>query len=326
MKKALKVFYIIAVNLLLLCLCTTLIEFAAYKKACNIFLNQPHDDNRELHFSYEAKLPNYLEDIKSFFNGEEIFWGRLPDGLEYKDKPPIVVFGCSFAYGYGLNYDQTFSYKLAHLLKRPVYNRAAGSWGPQHMYYQTLQDSFYEDTDNADTYIYIMIEDHLMRQQLERFFVVDEYVYLHYKKQKSNFIMDNYDSKISNFIRGLYIRRIFNQKTATNYKKGNPKELERVNNLSYEYIKASKENNEKRLGKKINFVVIYFEKNDWVIPGKETLTEKLNNAGIQVFSIKELTDENLDSEEYNMKENGHPKEKTWDLLTPLIAEKIGLTN
>ncbi len=313
---------IIIINLIIFCLLFCITELFAYKKACNIFLNQPHDDNRELYFSYASKLPNYLEDIQNFFNGEEIFWGRLPDGTEYSENPAVVIFGCSFAYGYGLDYNQTFSYKLAHLLKRPVYNRAAGSWGPQHMYYQTLQDSFYEQTQNADTYIYMMIEDHLMRQQLERFFVVDEYVYLHYNEKNGAFIQDNYNSKISNALRALYTNRLLNRSQAIKYKKKDEKELKRVNNLTYKYIKASKENIENRLGKKINFVVIYFEKNDWVIPGKETLTEKLNNDGIQVFSIKELTDENLDSEEYNMTENGHPKEKTWDLLTPLIAQKI----
>ena len=318
-----KVLSIIIINIIFFSLFFCLIEFLSFKQSVNIFQNQFHYFDRESYFSYKSLLPNYLKDMKNFFNGEPGF-GRLPDGIQYKDKPSIVVFGCSFASGYKLNYNQTFSYKLSNLLKRTVYNRAFETWGPQHMYYQTQTDYFYNQTPNADTYIYIIIDEHLQREQLERYFITFKYVYLHYNIKNDKFIIDNYRSKISNLFRALYTRRLFNRYIASKYKNNEKKELKRVNDILYRYIKASKENIEKKLGKKVNFVVIYFEKNDWVIPGKDFLTENLEKDGIQVFSIKELqTNVNLDNPTYRMND-GHPTEAVWDILTPLIAKKINL--
>lgn len=326
MKNKREIIYILLANILIIFVLFCIMEFIAYNQALTIFNKKINDKTRSVSFSYSSKLPNYLRNFKKFFNGVNMSYGRLPDGLEYKGKPPIVVFGCSFAYGFFLEPNQTFSYKLAELLKRPVYNRAANAWSTHHMYYQTLQDSFYEDTQNADTYIYIMIENHLSRIHLEHFYIVDEHVYLHYNLKDGKFVMNNYKNKFSNFIRALYTRRYFNHYNSINYKNGNKKKLEKRIDLVHRYIKESKDNIESRLGKKINFIVVYFEKNDWTIPGKEILTKKLNEDGIQAFSTMELTDEDLNAEEYNMIENGHPKEAAWDLLTPLIAKKIGLTN
>lgn len=41
-----------------------------------------------------------------------------------KNKKPVVIFGCSFAYGEYLNDNQTFGYKLSKQTGRTVYNFA----------------------------------------------------------------------------------------------------------------------------------------------------------------------------------------------------------
>ena len=53
---------------------------------------------------------------------------RKPDNENFKN-PPILLFGCSFAYGEYLAQNQTFSYKLSKLLNSPVYNRAIPGFG-----------------------------------------------------------------------------------------------------------------------------------------------------------------------------------------------------
>ena len=329
MNKFFKILLITALNILFIIIIFFIIEFLCYKKAVNTCIDYFHFSDYSPKFSYRTILPKELKSIKNFFDGKDSieYSGRLPDGTEYKNKPGIVVFGCSFAFGYGLKYNQTFSYKLAHLMKRPVYNRAYPSWGPQHMYYQTLTDSFYEQTKNADTYIFIMISDHARRTQLEHFFISEDQAYLHYNLRKNKFIMNNYNSKLSNFFRALYIRKLFKYyKAQEHYYKNNKKETERVTEYVYEYLLQSRNNIENRLGKKINFIVIYFENNDnYVIPGKDIITRILKENGFIVFSIKDLTNKKIDTDEYNL-ENGHPNEKTWDLLTPLIAKKIETIN
>lgn len=49
-----------------------------------------------------------------------------------KNKKPVVIFGCSFAYGEYLKDNQTFGYKLSKQTGRTVYNFAYSGWGPAH--------------------------------------------------------------------------------------------------------------------------------------------------------------------------------------------------
>ena len=80
-------------------------------------------------------------------------------------KPPILLFGCSFAYGTFLKNNQTFSYKLSKLTKRNVYNMALEACGIQYMYYFLSDENFYNDfSSNPPQYvIYLYIPSHLQR-------------------------------------------------------------------------------------------------------------------------------------------------------------------
>ena len=326
MSKFLKIISVILVNVILLCALFFLLDFIVFKYACKDFQRQHPDDNRALHFSYRTDMTSYISDLKHYFNGEGLYLGRLPDGTEYNNKTPVVVFGCSYAYGAYLNSNQTFSYKLAHLLKRPVYNRSAIGWSVQHMLYQTQSDELYNDIPDTDTVIYVMIGDHIRRMQLEHFYIIDNWAYLHYSLKNNRFVLDNYNSKLSNFYRALYIRKLWNHIKAQEYATYNYNKMMKLHSLMFKYIKESKENMEKRLGKKLNFIVIYYEPGNWGIPYKEDLTQMLMADNIKVISTKELTNEDLSLQKYMLKDMCHPSEAAWDLLTPLIAKKLNLTD
>ncbi len=330
-----KKFYIIIFNILILIILFFVFDFIIFKKAEADFHNKFPDDTREIKYSYETKLPYDLYGVDNYFVGdnvnnielpESVYLGRLPDGLEYNDKMPIVLFGCSYAYGQFLEPTQTFSYKLAHLLKRPVHNRAVGGWGIQHMLYQTERDSFYKDIKDTDTVIYIMIRDHYKRMQLEHYFIVVNWVYLNYKLKFGKLMKDNYKNPLSNFYRALYTRKLINHINADRIDKpNNEKEVNKLNKLVAKYFTETKKNIEKRLGKNINFIVVFYELDNCDIPNRESLTELLNKNGIEAFSIRDITNKNMTEDPYIMPD-GHPTEAAWDLLTPLIAERIGLTH
>ena len=75
---------------------------------------------------------------------------RQPEGLNYKNKPPIIIFGCSFAHGtILLNRNQTIGSKLSKITKRPVYNRGIQGGGLADMYWQTTEDDFYKEVPIA---------------------------------------------------------------------------------------------------------------------------------------------------------------------------------
>ncbi|MBQ9246158.1 hypothetical protein IJ182_07825 [bacterium] len=321
MKKIIK---ITLINIVLFCLFFILFDYLTYKKALISFKKVYPNQKVVFKYSLISKKPNIIVYPELFFKGKSKYLGRLPDGLEYKDKKPIIVFGCSYAYGDFLNQNQTFTYKLAHLIKHPVYNRAAVGWSIQHMLFQTETEMLYEDIKDTDNVIFIMISDHMRRLYLEHYYSVDSWEYLHYTIKNNKPVLDNYDNIFVNFLKSIHLRKIYNHNKAAKAAITSQKETYKIHDDISKYIIESRNNIEKHLGKKINFTVIYYEPGEWGIPYKYYLTDILEKEGINVISTKDLTSENLRTEKYFMLDNGHPKETAWDLLTPLIAERLHL--
>lgn len=270
-------------------------------------------------FSYKIKNP-YIHFIylKDYFNGKNNNWfGRKPDGTEYKDAVPVVLFGGSFAYGQYLNYNQTLSYKLSKLLKRPVYNRGIPAGGFQHMYYQTLSDEFYNDVPSSDTVIFVLIDDHYNRMLKNSINIADSYLYLRYSYKNDKLIMHNYNNIFSNFIKSCYTFRLFYYSYIDSMIKNRENE-DKVTDMALAYFTESRKEMEKRFNKKIKFIVLFYT--SWAY--NETLKNKLKNKGFIVLDTKEITNEDLRSSKYLMQDSLHPTEAAWDLLTPLIVKQL----
>lgn len=131
MNRILKIIFINVILLLLILITSEWICFLIIKHKYEPRLKITKAMNKATgRHSLEELKYNYK--LNSFNYENEKIAMRNPEGLNYK-KLPIILFGCSFTYGDGLNNNQTFSYKLSHLAKRPVYNRAECGWGVQHM-------------------------------------------------------------------------------------------------------------------------------------------------------------------------------------------------
>ena len=264
---------------------------------------------------HNLKAMNF-DNEKSYGDGSS---GRKPDGLNFKAQKPIVVFGCSFAYGHYLYQNQTFSYKLANILQKPVYNRAIAGAGPQYAYYQTLTEEFYEEIPKTDTIIFVMIDDHYRRILGEMFSISDQDLNLHYKIINNNLVMDNYKNYLLNYFKHSNTLKFIRHKYK-NYYIENPNNAEKMTNDLMLYFIKTRENIEKKWNNKINFYVIFYEE----IKHQDMLQKKLKENNFKVIKTSQLTNENLSSEEYKMLDNGHPKESAWNLLTPLIAKELNL--
>ncbi len=317
--KLIKFIKIILINIFIFSLLIFISDIFTYKYYANILKNKRNYGIDK--FGYNIRLPIYTNDLKSFFNGRgNIYWGRKPDGLEYKNKIPIVVFGCSFAYGQYLNFNQTFSYKLAHLLKRPVYNRSIVGGGFQHMYFQTVDygnKDYFNDIKDTDIVIYIMINDHYRRTILNYFNIPDKDILLTYSYKNSKFKMN--DNKFFNLLKSSYTFKSLNRIYADNYVL-NPNHAEILTDTAVRYFELTRNELEKHYNKHIKFCIILYE--SWEIPHNKLLTKKLQDKGFIVISTKDLTNEDLNSPKYMLQDNLHPTEAAWDLLTPLIAKKI----
>lgn len=316
------IIFIIVANILILFLIVFISDISIYKYyASNYYKTHPtiYKINQ---FKYMPYLPEYIVDLESYFNGENnIFFGRLPDGTEYKNKVPIVIFGCSYGFGQHLDYKQTLSYKLAHIFQRPVYNRSISGGSFQHMYMQSLSESFYKTIPISDTVIYVMIGDHYRRSKLWYFDVLDIHLYPHFHKNKNRLIMDNPYNPFLNFFKSIYTVKYFNHIYTDRYIK-NHENSEEITNESLLYFIETRKELEKHWNKKIKFIILLYE--DWDIMYKKEFINKLKNNNFIVISTKEITDENLRDEKYQMQENHHPTEKAWDLLIPQIIERLKL--
>ncbi len=311
---------IILINIFIFSLLIFISDIFTYKYYLNILKNDK--SYRIEKFGYNTNLPIYVYNLKDFFNGKDNkYWGRKPDGLEYKNKIPIVVFGCSFAYGQYLNFNQTFSYKLAHLLKRPVYNRAIVGGGFQHMYFQSAdfgRKAFFNDIKDTDTVIYIMIRDHYRRTVLDYFNIPDLGRQLTYSYKNGRFKINN--NKFINLLKSSYTFKSLNRIYADNYVL-NPNHAEILTDTAVRYFELTRNKLEKHYNKHIKFCIILYE--SWEIPHKKLLIKKLQDKGFIVISTNDIFKEDLTLPKY-LADNGHPTEYTWDLLTPKLIKALNL--
>ena len=318
MKTLFKVIFIFLINIIIFALLffiSDVLTYGYYSK--NIQAYQVKNP-----FGYSIEQSCYVTHLDNFFDGSNnTFMGRKPDGLEYKDKMPVIVFGCSFAYGQYLNYNQTFTYKLAHTLKRPVYNRGIVGGSFQHMYFQSADfgnSNLFNVVKDTDTVIYIMITDHYRRTMLHYFNVLDSCRLLNYSYKNHKFKMCN--NKLINYIRSSYTIKNLNHILAEKYSQ-NPRNAEEVTDKALDYFELSRTALEKHYGKKLKFVVIIY--NTWDLPHNKILVEKLKQRNYIVLKVTDLIKEDLNSPELMM-ENLHPSEKAWDLVVSESVKKLNL--
>lgn len=315
MKKILKISIIIFINILILLCLLVLSDYILFR----IVKKDVKEKYGCSKFQYTIKKDDFFEPTKGVFSNlsNNGLYGRLPDGLQYKNKKPIVVFGCSFAHGQFLDYTQTFSYKLSNILKCPVYNRALSGAGFQSMYMQVLSDIFYEEVPDSNTYIYIMIPDHYRRMMGNEFSIFDphSYPYFHYKN--GELVKINTDNCLLNFVRSSYTLRLFRHRFIMHYLK-NSKNAQKLTDFASAYFVQTRNILEKKLNHKINFYVILYGG----VAYQDLLVQKLINNNFKVFCTDDMTDINIWIPPYFSDKTNHPAEESWDLLTPKIAEKI----
>ena len=309
---------ILFINLFSIILSLFIVEIILYENANAIYQNK-FKAKTKLQASYTTE-PSYTYNINDFYSGDsDDISGRKPDGLQY-NTTPITIFGCSYTQGQYLAYNQTFSYKLSEILKRPVYNRAVPAKGLAKMYYQSEHETFYKDVPKSDLVIYIMLDDHYRRMKSNYLDTTQIHRHRTYKKLGNDLIFNDYKNPISCFISSTYISKYITGKWIEHYI-DNPKNADKLTDEALLYFIKTRKNLEKNWGTKVDFVVIYY--NHWLRHG-ELLRTKLEENGFKVINTNQLTNENLFTDKYFSPQTLHPTEEVWNLLTPKIVDFLGL--
>ncbi|MBQ2644942.1 hypothetical protein IJG14_05150 [bacterium] len=324
-KKLIKIFII---NLTIIFTVFVIADYSIYLK-----LKYNYNKEHEKFLTVLPPFPTYIEKYKMGYLASSIqYFKKCGKNLGFRKfnindkfkKSPIIIFGCSYAYGDLLNEYQTINYKLHQLTKRNIFNFGLCACGIQHMLYIINQKFFgFLDNQKPEYAIYIYIPSHLFRLQSKIFpMIQNNGINLQYFLDNGKLKLKNYSNNIlynTFFLRSLYsIIDEINRKNFTQYKY---KSFMLANEIFLE---------SKRLLEQdypgIKFVIINFQTindgPDYELPFFFNVLEK---EGFIVINTEDLIGRKF---EYNTKDMAedccHPSESTWDTLLPLIVKKLKL--
>ena len=301
-KRAVK---IITLNIFLFCLLFVFAEIIAR----NIYF----DKSEKWKNTYELKIyDNYLSFDNSFFveKGQEKFNFRNPSIKKSYGTDSIILAGCSFTYGYGIEHENTFGAMLSDYTNKNIYNMGVNGGSPRDFLYilrnkDILNKHLRFDNkkeDKIDTIIYTYIED-----QRQRLFVD---VYRRSPGFRINAKKELKYYKESNFLINSVLYQLITKYIAYNFipKKVQYSLLNLYMDTIYQEIK-------KQFGDDTKFVLLvyYADDNDWSF---------LEKQGAKVIFLSDLTGKDLSKPEYLIYDKAHPNKKAWDLIIPLLVSKL----
>ncbi len=275
-------------------------------------------ENRKIYYSL------HIDSFDTFYN---VYKKKFIRPVENKNIPanPVIIFGCSFAYGDNLQYNQTFSHKLAKYIKRPIYNRAFGGWSAANMLYQLENDTFIKNiaislpstqTPKYVIYVYCPYQQH--RIYLHVYDPGDDRLSVHYNRKNNSDIL--IQQKLPPFLFSFYtIKKIDNY--IASLKGYNPYFEKSRNYLTILFFKQSL-----NLMKKYwnNNYTQYFILNysDTAQPFLEILQKETDWKIINLYDLKNCNNI-FNNVEFQISEtNTHPNEKAWNIIVPAFANYI----
>lgn len=267
----------------------------------------------DFHKWYERQYKKHFPaDISAFnagvLNHNILF--RAPIIVD-NDKAPLLFIGCSYTWGANLSDKQTFAAKVSEASNRSVYNMGLPGWGVQQAFYM-LQKKMLERLEIQPEYvIYTFIPHHFVRMKVPCSFFENSLIF--YKDVEGKCVLkDDYEllywhSYISRFLS----LQIFDS-TATakmpEYRQFFIKHLLEINKLIKEKSPSS------------TFVVFVYEDDGNFLQIRSELEEN----GIKVIYLSELTQIDIYAKENINDEAGHPSAKVWEEVAPLFVQKLNL--
>lgn len=323
-----KIFKIIVINILFLFLVLGISDYLLYKKVCKeyyeyfpkeVTLQSPPQYLRYYLDNYTSSTLQYLKNK----DNADFFRPIVYDNLTEPHKPPILVFGCSFAFGGELEDNQTFSYKLQKLTNRITYNYAICACGIQHMLYILKNPKLFKRVKEKPEYaIYIYINDHQRRLHGDPWIIENNGIYVQYRLKGEKLQLQN-EILPSFFYRTFIVRKILQIQNEKYY--GKFSEIEQLNN---DYLLALKLFSESKniLSERypgIKFVILKYSNQQYFSPEHPNLWNALEKEGFIIIETKDLIGREFTQED-TVADKFHPNEHAWDLVVPKLVEQLGL--
>lgn len=297
MNKIKKYLKIILINILLTILVVVFFDLILYISV--LAQNKKYEPHNLLRYNFT------INNIQN----EEILPYRTPCGLNY-NKKPILIYGCSYAYGYKLKEEEHIGYLLSKLTKRPVYNFAVIAAGLQHNLYLLQNQQKIEP--EPEYIIYLYIQDHIRRMYMGTN-VINSYKFFEYKNKKGKFQTEkglvNYlkNTVIYQYIVRCFIFHKINDDENFNLLKTYLKEMKQEINIKYPNSKF--------------IFIIYDKKNDIALKLTKEKQKEIQDLGIKVIDLDDIFGDKLYKPEYTISEtDAHPNAKAWKLIAPQLVK------
>lgn len=321
-----KFFKILGINLIIFLILLSISEFAIYQAHKHEIqaVTKMRSKMNKINGVYSSPIANYDIKIKKFSYERDKQLFRKPEGLNYK-KRPIIIFGCSLAYGDGLHSNETISYKLSQLTKRPVYNRAYQGWGMQHVLYQLRRADFYKEVPDAEYIIYVMFDEHLQRLFKYQYPIPYNYILLRYKLENNHF------KEIHPLLKPLWGLYTVNeiQRYIENNIIVSEENLYKNQDYLFRMMKEIKSLSDKHYPNS-KFVILYYRMPSYKMGSenfidKNGLAQRLKNQGFIIIDSNDITPKDiLTNKKYKTIDGWHPSASAWDMLLPKVIKKLNL--
>ena len=297
-----KTFKIISINLLVFVLLFIILECISF-----FILKRQGEDLPVYHY------------IK---NPEIIDKQELLRPIVYGKKGAIAIFGCSFAYGFDLPFEESFSYRLNAVTDKTIINLAFPGEGPAFMY-ELLQDKNTLEILkklNPEIFIYVNIPGHNVRHLNYRAHGYNSSLFaIKYKLEKGK-LVKNQPSPIFYFLHIPYTAIIIEDFISLIQKEDTKrlnKEFTMLISNSYEIIKKKFPNSK--------FVIIYYPDGiestiHDLHPEYIAILESINDD-IQIININEEV-KDLSDKKYWLNDLSHPSSFAWEKITQIIKKKL----
>ncbi len=299
-----KILFIFSINLIAIFLICISMHFYIFYKDTTL----GSDSKPEISYVFQQYISFLVRDISEKDTYHNLIHSEEFRAVENKDskKKPILIFGCSFAWGSDLEENQTISYKLGQATKRPIYNRARMGWSVQHMLYQLQQDEFYKIVPKPEYIIYICIGGHEIRLNTPVSPTFPNCYYIFYKMKNDKLIQKKRTFYSDKFL----FQHFINNK----YPKSNITDM-------LPYFKEAKNIVEKKWGKDVKFVILFYERME-----NEKLLSELKKLGFIMINEDEMPIK-ADNVKYHLSEtDNHPNEKAWDEIVPFLVKRLKLND
>lgn len=226
---------------------------------------------------------------------------------ETNNKPPIVLMGCSFTYGFCLEDEETFNAFLNKITKRKIYNWGIVGASPRETLITLRNKDFVKHIEKPEYVIYTYIPDHRRR------------LYSPYVDLKTNFYKKKNELVEYKQPYILYSSHLMKQ-ILYRYANKKSKSVDSIEFFKL-YIREIVKEIENLYGEETKFVIIVYD-DDGFINWKEIEEISTSKNKIIVLNIKEIVGSYLDEDEYRI--DSHPNAKAWEVITPKLVEKLGL--